>query len=166
MLDKDVVVALAQAAFEKYGFKDFKLKGGVLESEEEMGVIESSAKEFPNARITIDPYGGWLLEEASNLRKDKNYILPYAEEGYLSCEIMAEFRCATGIPTATNMVATDWLQMGHAVQLGFVDIPLADPHFLTTQGSVRVARMFHEWGLTWSSHSNNHFDISLAILPM
>ena len=31
------------------------------------------------------------------------------------------------------------------------------------QGSVRVAQMCHEWGLTWGSHSNNHFDISLAM---
>jgi glucarate dehydratase len=44
-----------------------------------------------------------------------------------------------------------------------VDIPLADPHFWTMQGSVRVAQMCHEFGLTWGSHSNNHFDISLAM---
>jgi glucarate dehydratase len=76
---------------------------------------------------------------------------------------MAEFRRATGLPTATNMIATDWRQMGHAIQLQSVDIPLADPHFWTMQGSVRVAQMCHEWGLTWGSHSNNHFDISLAM---
>lgn len=61
------------------------------------------------------------------------------------------------------MIATDWREMGHAIQLQSVDIPLADPHFWTMQGSVRVAQMCHEWGLTWSSHSNNHFDISLAM---
>jgi glucarate dehydratase len=76
---------------------------------------------------------------------------------------MAEFRRATGMPTATNMIATDWRQMGHAIQLGSVDIPLADPHFWTMQGSVRVAQMCHEWGRTWGSHSNNHFDVSLAM---
>ncbi len=76
---------------------------------------------------------------------------------------MAEFRRATGLPTATNMIATDWRQMGHTLQLQSVDIPLADPHFWTMQGSVRVAQMCHEFGLTWGSHSNNHFDISLAM---
>ena len=76
---------------------------------------------------------------------------------------MAEFRRATGIPTATNMIATDWRQLGHSCQLHAVDIPLADPHFWTMQGSVRVAQLCHEWGLTWGSHSNNHFDISLAM---
>jgi glucarate dehydratase len=61
------------------------------------------------------------------------------------------------------MIATDWRELGHAVQLQSVDIPLADPHFWTMQGSVRVAQMCNEWGLTWGSHSNNHFDISLAM---
>ena len=78
-------------------------------------------------------------------------------------EIMAEFRRATGLPTATNMIATDWRQMGHAIALQSVDIPLADPHFWTMQGAVRVAQMCRDWGLTWGSHSNNHFDISLAM---
>ena len=65
--------------------------------------------------------------------------------------------------TATNMVATDWRQMAHSHLLGAVDIPLADPHFWTMQGSVRLAQLCHDWGLTWGSHSNNHFDISLAM---
>lgn len=68
-----------------------------------------------------------------------------------------------GYPTATNMIATDWRQMGHTLSLHSVDIPLADPHFWTMQGSVRVAQMCHEFGLTWGSHSNNHFDVSLAM---
>lgn len=76
---------------------------------------------------------------------------------------MAEFRRATGFPTATNMIATDWRQMAHSIQLQSVDIPLADPHFWTMQGSVRVAQLCNMFGLTWGSHSNNHFDISLAM---
>jgi glucarate dehydratase len=76
---------------------------------------------------------------------------------------MAEFRRATGLPTATNMVATDWRQMVHALSLQSVDIPLADPHFWTMAGSVRVAQTCRDWGLTWGSHSNNHFDVSLAM---
>ncbi len=86
-----------------------------------------------------------------------------AEQGYSGREVMAEFRRATGLPTATNMIATDWRQMGHTLSLQSVDIPLADPHFWTMQGSVRVAQMCHDFGLTWGSHSNNHFDISLAM---
>lgn len=86
-----------------------------------------------------------------------------AEQGFSGREVMAEFRRATGLPTATNMIATDWRQMGHTLSLQSVDIPLADPHFWTMQGSVRVAQMCHEFGLTSGSHSNNHFDVSLAM---
>jgi glucarate dehydratase len=86
-----------------------------------------------------------------------------AEGRFSGREIMAEFRRATGLPTATNMIATDWREMAHAVRAGAVDIPLADPHFWTMAGSVRVAQLCHEFGLTWGSHSNNHFDVSLAM---
>ena len=87
-----------------------------------------------------------------------------AENGYSGREIMAEFKKATGLPTATNMINTDWREMGHSVVLNSVDIPLADCHFWTMQGTVRVAQLCNEWGLTWGSHSNNHFDISLAMI--
>ncbi|WP_244786920.1 glucarate dehydratase [Cupriavidus pauculus] len=168
-MDAKGVVRLAEAAFERYGFNDFKLKGGVLRGDEEMEAIVALHERFPNARVTLDPNGGWLLADAIRLCRDKHGILAYAEDpcgaedGYSGREIMAEFRTATGLPTATNMIATDWRQMGHAVRLHSVDIPLADPHFWTMQGSVRVAQMCSEWGLTWGSHSNNHFDISLAM---
>jgi glucarate dehydratase len=61
------------------------------------------------------------------------------------------------------MIATDWREMSHSIQLQSVDIPLADPHFWTLQGSVRVAQLCQMNGLTWGSHSNNHFDVSLAM---
>ncbi|MCW2244320.1 glucarate dehydratase [Azospirillum canadense] len=168
-LTPEAVVRLAEAAHARYGFNDFKLKGGVLAGEEEIEAVTALAKRFPDARITLDPNGAWSLEEAIRLCKGRGDVLAYAEDpcgaekGYSGREVMAEFRRATGLPTATNMIATDWRQMGHAIQLQSVDIPLADPHFWTMQGSVRVAQMCHEWGLTWGSHSNNHFDISLAM---
>jgi glucarate dehydratase len=168
-MDADAIVRLAEAAFKRYGFKDFKLKGGVLRGEEEIEAVQALAARFPDARITLDPNGGWLLKDAIRLCRDQHQVLAYAEdpcgaEGvYSGREVMAEFRRATGLRTATNMIATDWREMGHAIQLQSVDIPLADPHFWTMQGSVRVAQMCQEWGLTWGSHSNNHFDISLAM---
>ena len=168
-LTTQAVVRLAQAAYAHYGFEDFKLKGGVLSGEQEVETVTALAERFPHARITLDPNGAWSLEEAIRLCTGMRDVLAYAEDpcgaerGYSGREVMAEFRRATGMPTATNMVATDWRQMGHAILLQSVDIPLADPHFWTMQGSVRVAQMCRDWGLTWGSHSNNHFDISLAM---
>jgi len=168
-LTPESIVRLAEAAQSLYGFNDFKLKGGVLSGPAEIEAVAALAERFPHARITLDPNGAWSLKEAITLCRDQHHVLAYAEDpcgaenGYSGREVMAEFRRATGLPTATNMIATDWREMGHAIQLHSVDIPLADPHFWTMQGSVRVAQMCNEWGLTWGSHSNNHFDISLAM---
>jgi glucarate dehydratase len=168
-LTPDAVVRLAEAAYERYGFNDFKLKGGVFRGEEEIEAVTALHERFPQARVTLDPNGGWLLKDAIRLCRDKGDVLAYAEDpcgaenGYSGREVMAEFRRATGLQTATNMIATDWREMRHAISLQSVDIPLADPHFWTMQGSVRVAQMCHEWDLTWGSQSNNHFDISLAM---
>lgn len=164
------VVRLAEAAHARYGFNDFKLKGGVLAGTEEMEAVAALAKRFPSARITLDPNGAWSLAEAISLCRNQQKVLAYAEDpcgaenGRSGREVMAEFRHDTGLPTATNMVATDWPQLADAIRLKAIDIPLADPHFWTMQGSVRVAQLCRDWGnLTWGSHSNNHFDISLAM---
>jgi glucarate dehydratase len=168
-LTSDAIVRLAEAAHARYGFNDFKLKGGVLPGETEIAAVTALAERFPRSRITLDPNGAWSLKEAIRLCRGKHNLLAYAEDpcgaedGYSGREVMAEFRRATGLPTATNMIATDWRQLAHAIQLQSVDIPLADPHFWTMQGSVCVAQICRAWGLTWGSHSNNHFDISLAM---
>ncbi len=168
-LDPAAVVRLAEAAEARYGFRDFKLKGGVLAADAEADAIEALAARFPQARLTIDPNGAWALEEAVRIGTRLKPILAYAEDpcgaeaGFSGREVLAEFRQRTGLKVATNMIATDWRQLGHAVQLGSVDIPLADPHFWTPRGSIDVAKLCARWGLTWGSHSNNHFDISLAM---
>jgi glucarate dehydratase len=168
-LTPEAVVRLAEAAYERYGFNDFKLKGGVLRGEEEIEAVQALHERFPKARVTLDPNGGWLLKDAIRLMRDMRGVVAYAEDpcgaedGFSGREVMAEFRRATGLPTATNMVATDWRQLSHALSLQSVDIPLADPHFWTMAGSVRVAQTCRDWGLTWGSHSNNHFDVSLAM---
>jgi glucarate dehydratase len=165
----EAVVRLAEAARERYGFNDFKLKGGVLAGDAEVDAVIALHERFPEARVTLDPNGGWLLKDAIRLGQRMRGVVAYAEDpcgaedGFSGREVMAEFRRATGLPTATNMIATDWRQLTHALSLQSVDIPLADPHFWTLAGSVRVAQTCRDWGLTWGSHSNNHFDVSLAM---
>jgi len=168
-LNPEAIADLAAASVDRYGFRDFKLKGGVMRPEDEIAAVAAVKRRFPESRATLDPNGAWSLEQAIRACRGQGHILAYAEDpcgpenGYSGREIMAEFKRATGIPTATNMVATDWRQMAHSHLLGAVDIPLADPHFWTMQGSVRLAQLCHDWGLTWGSHSNNHFDVSFAM---
>jgi glucarate dehydratase len=168
-LTPEAVVALAEAAEARYGFRDFKLKGGVLPGPEEAKAVTALSERFPDARITLDPNGAWSLKEAVEVCRGLDGVLAYAEDpcgaesGYSGREVLAEFKRATGMRTATNMIACDWREFAHAVRTDAVDIPLADPHFWTMAGSVRVAQACEAFGLTWGSHSNNHFDVSLAM---
>ncbi|WP_302226304.1 enolase C-terminal domain-like protein [Veillonella magna] len=169
MVTPEAIVEQALTLQKKYGFRNFKLKGGVFEGKEEIKAIRALKEALPEARINIDPNGAWSLDEAINLTKNLHGVLTYAEDpcgpekGFSSREIMCEYKNATQHMVATNMIATDWRQFYHAVSLRSVDIVLADPHFWTMNGSVRIAQVLNDWGLTWGSHSNNHFDISLAI---
>jgi len=168
ILTHEDIVTEAEILHEKYGFQNFKLKGGVFEGQYEMDTIRALKKQFPNGRINIDPNGAWSLEEAIRISKPMEGILTYIEDpcgpesGYSSREIMSEFKNAVNLPVATNMIATDWRQFYHSAALKSVDIVLADPHFWGFEGSVRMAMLLNDWGLTWGSHSNNHFDITLT----
>lgn len=169
-LTPEKIVALAKATHEKYGFVDFKLKGGVLPPKEELKAVRAIKEAFPEARVDLDPNGCWSLAEALEIAPELKKILAYcedpcgAENGFSGREIMAEFKRESGMPTATNMINTDWRQMCHCLSLKSVDIPLADPHFWTMNGSVRVGQMCNDFGMMWGCHSNNHFDISLAMV--
>ena len=168
MLTPDAIVSQAQCLHEKYGFHNFKLKGGVLAGSDEMQAVRALKKTFPGGRVNIDPNGAWSLQEAIDLCKPLEGVLSYIEDpcgpeaGYSSREVMAEFKNAVRLPVATNMIATDWRQFYHSAALKAVDIVLADPHFWGFGGSIRIAQLLNDWGLTWGSHSNNHFDVTLA----
>jgi glucarate dehydratase len=169
-LDAQAIVAQARAAQERFGFRQFKLKGGVLEGPAECECIRALAEALPGCGVTIDPNGCWSLSDAVEWLTPLKSVLAYAEDpcgaeqGRSGCEVLADFRRATGIPTATNMVATDFPGLVEAIRLQAVDVPLADCHFWTMRGAVRVSELCQLSGLTWGSHSNNHFDVSLAMM--
>ena len=77
--------------------------------------------------------------------------------------VMAGIRRATGLPTATNMIATDWRQMAHSILLQSVSIPTRRSAFSgpwpARCASVHLPRLRPDLGLAF----NNHFDVSLAM---
>lgn len=168
ILSPERITEEAEALHEKYGFRSFKLKGGVLRGSEEMEALRALKRRFPQARINIDPNGAWSLAEAIELCRDMHDVITYMEDpcgpeaGYSGREIMREFKNATQFQVATNMIATDWRQFYHTVSLNACDIILADPHFWGFEGAIRMSQLLQSWGLTWGVHSNNHFDITLA----
>jgi glucarate dehydratase len=61
-LTPEAVCRLAEAAQARYGFNDFKLKGGVFSGAEEIDAVTALAERFPDARFTLDPNGAWSLD--------------------------------------------------------------------------------------------------------
>ena len=90
----------------------------MLPAPDEAKAVIALADRFPDARITLDPNGGWLLADAIRTCRELTDVLAYAEDpvgpegGFSGREVMAEFKRATGLPTATNMIATDWRELG------------------------------------------------------
>src|SRR6202012_5895255 len=70
-LTPDAIVKLAEAAQARYGFRHFKLKGGVLPGAQEIEACAALKARFPNARISVDPNGGWSLREANDLCRNQ-----------------------------------------------------------------------------------------------
>jgi glucarate dehydratase len=169
-LDARGIVEQALAAKERFGFSTFKLKAGVFDGPDECESIAALADALPGDGLTIDPNGCWSLDDAIEWLTPLKSVLLYAEDpcgaegDRTGLQSLAEFRRRTGIPTATNMVAVDFAQLDEAIRLQGVDVPLADCHFWTMRGAVEVSKLCREHELTWGSHSNNHFDVSLAMM--
>jgi len=77
-LTPEQIANLASAAVDKYGFRDFKLKGGVMRPEEEVAAVAAIKRRFPDARATLDPNGAWSLAEAVAACKGQGHVLAYA----------------------------------------------------------------------------------------
>lgn len=169
-LTPSAIVEQARVLRNKYGFRSFKLEGGVFRAEREAEAALALKKEFPEAEISVVPSGSWKLEEAIEAARDLQGVVEYIEDpcgpenGYSSREINAEFRLAAGIPVATKMFADNWRQFYHAAVQKSADIIFADPHIWSMNSSVRMAQVLCDWGLSWGACSDSHFDISLAAL--
>ena len=64
------IVRLVEAARARYGFNDFKLRGGVLRAEAEIEATRALHERFAQARVALDPNGAWLLKDAVRLMRD------------------------------------------------------------------------------------------------
>jgi glucarate dehydratase len=76
----EAIVRLAEATQRATASQDFKLKGGVLRGEEEVEAIRALHERFPQARVTLDPNGGWLLKDAIRLMPRPARRVAYAED--------------------------------------------------------------------------------------
>ena len=156
------------AAFQKrWGFRVFKLKGGVLPPDAERETLAAmSAKLGPGARLRIDPNGRWTVETSIRVGKTlKELPMEYYEDPVRGQAAMAEVRKATGQKMSTNMCVTRFEHLAEALRVKPIDVLLADHHYFGGfAGCQALGPVCDAAGWTMSQHSNNHSGLTMAAM--
>ncbi|NLU71544.1 glucarate dehydratase [Streptomyces sp. HNM0575] len=159
------VVAQASRFARDYGFRSFKLKGGVYEPAEEIAAVRALAGVFPGAPLRLDPNGAWSVATSLEVARELRDVLEYLEDPTSGTPGMAEVAAQAGVPLATNMCVTTFPEVPEAFTTGAVQVVLSDHHYwgglLRTRELAALCRTF---GVGLSMHSNTHLGISLAAM--
>ncbi|MEU6984402.1 glucarate dehydratase family protein [Streptomyces sp. NPDC046324] len=164
-LDPAGVVEQARRFDRTYGFRSFKLKGGVFPPEQEIAAIRALAEEFPGRPLRLDPNGAWSVETALEVARELKDVLEYLEDPTTGTETMAEVASRTDVPLATNMCVTTFEEVPEAFARDAVRIVLCDHHYWGGLHRTReLAALCRTYGVGLSMHSNTHLGISLAAM--
>ncbi|WP_030692856.1 enolase C-terminal domain-like protein [Streptomyces globisporus] len=164
-LDPAGIVAQARRFDREYGFRSFKLKGGVFEPEREIAAIRALADAFPGRPLRLDPNGAWSVETSLAVARELEDVLEYLEDPASGTAAMAEIAARTAVPLATNMCVTTFEEIPEAFAAGAVRIVLCDHHYWGGLHRTReLAALCRTYGVGLSMHSNTHLGISLAAM--
>ncbi|MEU7835192.1 glucarate dehydratase family protein [Nonomuraea sp. NPDC049129] len=164
-LDPEGVVRQARRFTDTYGFRSFKLKGGVFPPEEEIAAIKALAEAFPDHPLRLDPNGGWSLESSVRVAEELDGLLEYLEDPTTGIDGMAQVRARTGALLATNMCVTTFGEIPEAFAKDAVQVVLSDHHYWGGLHATReLAALCRTYGVALSMHSNTHLGISLAAM--
>ena len=166
--NSDTVTRLAEAAFEKYGFKHWNLNGGFLTESREFHILSALASRFPEASISFNANHHWSIYELIRHTKQMNKELSFISnpcapiEGLSARETFAELKRRISTKIACQDLAQDWRRFGHIIALHAVDICLIEPTNWLISECADMAKLCHEWGIGWGMNVKPHLDISLA----
>ena len=174
ILDPAAVVRSARQMIGQYGFKEIKLKGGVLDPEREIESIQQLRTEFgPKVPLRIDPNCAWSVD--TSVKVGEALAGELSNGGYLEdlcpeLEGMGEVRrrlLGKGIATqfGSNVAVTSFPDVPKAKQLDAVQIVLSDPHYWG--GMRQVQLLSHLCGVLnmgLSMHSNSHLGVSMMAM--
>ncbi|MBI4902795.1 MAG: glucarate dehydratase [Acidobacteria bacterium] len=173
-LTPEAMVRQARQMIDFYGFEEIKLKGGVLDPDEEIETIKALRRAFgPKVPLRIDPNCAWSVD--TSVKVGESLVEELSDGGYLEdpcagLDGMGEVRrrlLAQGIPTpfASNVAVTHFRHIPEAYKLDAVQIVLSDPHYW---GGLRAQTLLDHFcgvlGMGVSMHSNNHLGVSLMAM--
>jgi glucarate dehydratase len=173
-LTPEAMVRQARQMIDAYGFREIKLKGGVLDPDVEIATIRALYAEFGGEYpLRIDPNCAWSVETSVAVGRALRRELSnggYLEDPAAGMEGMAEVRrrlLAEGIdtPLASNVAVTCFAHVPQAWRADAVQIVLSDPHYW---GGIRkqqqLSSLCEVLGMGLSMHSNNHLGVSMMIM--
>jgi glucarate dehydratase len=161
------MAAMAAAFRERWGFRVFKLKAGVLAPDAEYATLQAIAERIgTDGLVRIDPNGRWRTETAVRLgKKLAGLPLEYYEDPVRGQSAMADVREATGLRMSTNMCVTRFEHLAEAFRRKPIDVLLTDLHYFGGfAGNLALGPVAEAAGWTLSQHSNNHAGITMAAM--
>lgn len=174
VLSAEALVRECRQMVDQYGFREIKLKGGVLDPEIEVESIQALRGEFGNSYpLRIDPNCAWSVDTSVKVGQDLREELSgggYLEDPCPGLDGMAEVRrrlLEDGIetPLASNVAVTSFPDVVRARDLNAVRIVLSDPHYWGGLRQVQsLSHVCAVLGLGLSMHSNSHLGVSLMAM--
>jgi len=161
------MAALAARFRDRWGFRVFKLKGGVLAPDVERETMKALAADLGReALLRIDPNGRWKLETAVRIGKELGQLpLEYYEDPVQGQAAMAQVRRETGLKMSTNMCVTSFAHIPQALRVKPIDVLLCDHHYFGGfTGCQALGPISRAAGWTLSQHSNNHAGVTMAAM--
>lgn len=173
-LEPESMVRQAKKMVSEYGFREIKLKGGVLDPDQEIATIKALRREFGSKYpLRIDPNCAWSVDTSVCVGRELREELSdggYLEDPTAGLEGMAEVRRrlrSEGIdmPNASNVAVTHFALVVEAARLDSVQVVLSDPHYWGgVRALQRLSDLCETLGLGVSMHSNNHLGVSLMTM--
>ena len=169
VLSAEAMVEEARQFVDRGGFETLKVKGGVLDPEEELRTLELLAEEFGrDTPLRIDPNGTWSVETTTRLAKrlrEMELNLQFLEDPVPTMNAHARLKRRVDYPVATNMFVTSTEEIAPAVRMDAVDVILSDHHYWGgLRGNMRLNHAVRTLDLGVGMHSNSHLGISMAAM--
>jgi glucarate dehydratase len=166
--EPQVVAEYALELCETHGFRDVKLKNGVLDPELEVDTVRRM-REVGEGRIRnirIDPNQAWSVETSIRvLRAFDPYDIEFCEDPTWGIEGMGLVRRDTHIPLATNMCCISFEQIPLVVRTRALDVILGDMHFWGGPTPLmQLAKICETFNLGLSLHSDRELGVSTAAI--